>query len=106
MQAKSAALKRIKNESEELAENIDKVADWIYQRQDFDQTVLVRIFKQLLELMLDLSKRGDGSDEVMEYLKKYKDSFTGLKTAFESGDLILTADILHFDFVKGSLKWD
>ena len=106
MKTGNAEYKKIKKESEELAENMDKISDWIYQRQEFDHSVLVRIFNQLLGVMGDVSENIGNIPETKDYLGIFRDRFTELTSAFESGDLILVADIMHHEFVEGILKWD
>ncbi len=98
--------KKIFSEMKELAENMDRISDWIYQRQEFDHSVLVRIFNQLLGVMGDVSENMGNIPETKDYLNIFRDRFTELTSAFESGDLILVADIMHHEFVEGILKWD
>ncbi len=94
------------SEMEELAENIDKVADWIYQRQEFDHAILVHIFNQLLSCMQKMADASDGSDAFKIYLEMYRQAFSNMTAAYENKDLILTADILHHEFVKELLSWN
>ncbi len=98
--------KKIFSEMKELAENMDRISDWIYQRQEFDHSVLVRIFNQLLGVMGDVSESIGNIPETKDYLTIFRDRFTELTSAFEIGDLILVADIMHHEFVEGILKWD
>ena len=97
---------KIRKNSDELAENIDKISDWIYQRSDFDHSILVRIFNQLLGVMSEASEITSNIPEAKKYFEIFRDNFSELTAAFENSYLILTADILHYEFVEGLLKWD
>ena len=93
----------MKTNKKELIKNVNTMADWIYQRVEFDYNILVRIFNQLLEYLSQISNQG-GEKYNNNLLVRYRDRFSEMTTAFEAQDLILVADILHHEFAENLLS--
>lgn len=81
----------------DLSHNIDIVCDWIYERKDFDLSILLAISKSLLGRLTELTNNGNLSDY---YKNDYLEAYKNLLSAIDEGDMILVADILHHDFVN------
>lgn len=92
--------RKMEDTTKKLIENVDKVADWFYQRKMVNQDIPVAIFKELVRFVED-KESWIGSAGTVE---QYRNRFAELTDAYEAGDLILAADILHFEFAEGFLK--
>lgn len=96
-----------KYKKEKFCENIDKLCDWIYMRQDFDKTLLIRILQGLLDnLNIIMSENNIDDASISEYAQNYLVKYKMLTSAIDKADMILTADILHHEFVEDLLRED
>lgn len=96
-----------KYKKEKFCYNIDKLCDWIYMRQDFDKTLLIRVLQGLLDnLNIMVSECSIDKKSMNEYTQNYLAKYKMLTDAVEKTDMILTADILHHEFVEGLLRED
>jgi hypothetical protein len=96
-----------KYKKEKFCENIEKLCDWIYMRQDFDKTLLIRILQGLLDNLNIIMSESNVDDAPMDgYVQSYLAKYKMLTGAIDRADMILIADILHHDFVEDLLRED